>query len=135
LSGVPFNPLVSSDIANVGNTTQRPNRLASGKLSSPSPTDWYNVAAFADAAPGTFGNSGRNILIGPGISNADLSLFKEFKFHKRHTVPFRSEFFNALNTPHLGQPNATVDAQNLAGRISVTSQANRQIQFALKYLF
>ena len=39
---------------------------------------WFNTAAFAQPVFGAYGNSGRNILRGPGINNLDLALFKNF---------------------------------------------------------
>ena len=39
---------------------------------------WFNTAAFAQPALGSFGNSGRSILRGPGINNLDLGFFKNF---------------------------------------------------------
>ena len=39
---------------------------------------WFNTAAFAQPAPGQFGNLGRNTERGPGVNNLDLALFKNF---------------------------------------------------------
>ena len=43
---------------------------------------YFNIAAFDQNAPGTFGNSGRNIVRGPGESNVDLALVKNFPIRK-----------------------------------------------------
>ena len=55
------------------------------------PSQWFNPAAFQTAAPGTFGNAGRNILEGPGQIEVDLSLFKNFRVGERSepAVPVR----------------------------------------------
>ena len=45
-------------------------------LANGTPERWFNTAAFAFPAPGTFGNAGRNILDGPGYHNVNASLVK-----------------------------------------------------------
>ena len=40
---------------------------------------YFNTAAFEPNAPGTFGNSGRNSMFGPGWNEADLA-FEELQF-------------------------------------------------------
>jgi hypothetical protein len=47
---------------------------------------------------------------------------------------FRSEFFNAFNTPQFNLPAATIGNTGV-GTISSTARANRQVQFALKLSF
>jgi hypothetical protein len=60
-------------------------------------------------------------------------VFREFPIHESVKLQFRSEFFNLTNTPHFGQPNATVNASGFG---SITSAAApRQIQFALKLFY
>ena len=88
----------------------------------------------------TFGNSGRNILRGPGTKQLDLSLFKSFPFAEKRRVEFRAEAFNALNTPQFNNPNASIGFSG-AGRITsagsptVYQRTSRQIQLALKLYF
>ena len=67
---------------NTGTGSQFPNRIASGELPSSERTidRWFDVSAFTAPAQFTFGNSGRNILRGPGTKQIDLSLFKSFPF-------------------------------------------------------
>src|SRR5262249_12861748 len=46
----------------------RPNSTGiSPYLSDPTPSRWWNPAAFVEAAPGSFGNVGRNTIQTPGI--------------------------------------------------------------------
>ena len=106
-----------------------------------------NVSAFGSTASTfTYGNFGRNVLFGPGLYNVDFSVFKNFSIKERAKVQFRAEFFNVLNTPAFSNPNATLPAPNAAGNLVATSSTtfgnitstkhdNRQIQFALKFLF
>ena len=89
-------------------------------------------------AAGTFGNAGRNVIIGPAIKAFDLSLMKNIPFSSNETrkAQFRAEFFNVLNHPILGQPAAQVNVGNF-GTITSTlvNTTSRQIQLALKVFF
>ncbi len=94
---------------------------------------WFNTAAFQVAPLGTFGNSGRNIVIGPGTQNFDLSLFKDIRFTERFTLQFRSEFFNAFNKAQFNLPVADPTSPAF-GQITSVRPA-REIQFGLKFMF
>jgi carboxypeptidase family protein/TonB-dependent receptor-like protein len=61
------------------------------------PVQFFNTGAFSTPAAGTIGNAGRNSLRQPGISQLDMSIFKNFKFGERFTVRFSWEVFNVLN--------------------------------------
>ncbi|MGH9667101.1 MAG: TonB-dependent receptor domain-containing protein, partial [Bryobacteraceae bacterium] len=58
---------------------------------------YFNTAAFAQNAIGTFGSSGKNILFGPRSFDTDLGLLKNFAFLERLSLQFRAEFFNSFN--------------------------------------
>jgi hypothetical protein len=105
------------------------------------PGKWFNTAAFVnrvDFVPGVgpyrVGNAGRNNVIGPGITELDLSMAKSFQFTERTKLEFRSEFFNLPNHPIFGQPGATV-ANPTYGVIGSTRLDSRQIQFGMKLSF
>ena len=113
----------------------------SPNLANPTPTGWFNPAAFvnrlnfkAGVGPYTYGNSGRNVVIGPGIVELDALLEKSFYMTERTHLDFRAEFFNLPNHPILGQPGTTV-ATPTYGVISATNLPSREIQFALKLLW
>ena len=87
-----------------------------------------------------FGNSGRNILRGPGTKQIDLSLFKSFAITEKRRVEFRAEAFNALNTPQFNNPNSSIGFTGVgkitsAGSPTVYQRTSRQIQLALKIYF
>jgi len=80
---------------------------------------WFNTAAFALPAFGTFGTAGVNIVRGPAASNLDLALFKNFQVKEGFRFQFRVEFFNSLNHTVLGNPNTAFNNANF-GRILST---------------
>jgi hypothetical protein len=57
----------------------------------------FNTSVFQLPAVGTFGNSAKTLLRGPGINNWDLSLSKNFPIKERVKVQFRWETYNAFN--------------------------------------
>jgi hypothetical protein len=81
-----------------------------------------------------WGNSGRGIVRGPGQSNFDISIIKNTRIKEGHTFQFRTEFYNAFNTPQFANPDAV--RNNLTfGQITSTSVGPRIIQFGFKYVF
>jgi hypothetical protein len=95
---------------------------------------WFNPAAFRTPTAFNWGNLGRNTLTGPPAYNFDLTLVKKFPLAESRQIIFRSEFFNAFNTPQFTLPAAAIGATGV-GTISATARPSRQIQFALKFVF
>ena len=84
---------------------------------------------------GKYGNTGRGILSGPGFSDTDFAVLKNFAYRERFKIQFRSEFFNTFNQVNFGLPdNYVTDGPGVFG--TLRSAANgRVIQFALKFLW
>jgi outer membrane receptor protein involved in Fe transport len=138
-SGLPINPLAGSDRALSGTTNQRPEVvgnpvLPGGRSTASEVSEWFNPAAFTLAPVGTYGNAGRNSLVGPGSFVANAAVFRDFAlpFREHMKLQFRSEFFNLFNNVNFNNPNATLGPN--MGRITSANDA-RVIQFALKLLF
>ena len=97
---------------------------------------WFNTNAFlpvSQMTQGQFGNSGRDILIGPGFSELDLALFKRFGFTENVALEFRAESFNVLNHTSFTGVGTTVATSTFG---AVTSTGNPRInQLALKLYF
>jgi Carboxypeptidase regulatory-like domain len=69
---------------------------------------FFNPAAFAQPEPGTFGNEGRNSLVGPRLTVMNLSLGKQFHFGERFALELRADFVNALNHPSFQAPHSDI---------------------------
>jgi hypothetical protein len=101
---------------------------------------WFNTAAFAVPAAGTWGNSGRNILEGPGTKSVDFSIFKDTHLTESKVLQLRAEAFNLANTPQFNNPAATANTAAIGTISSAASESTfqrteRQIQFAAKITF
>ncbi len=82
-----------------------------------------------------FGNTGRNILTGPGQKNVDFSVVKFLPFTERWRGELRAEFFNLFNWANFANPNSNISVPATFGRITQTSAGPRVIQFAFKLNF
>ncbi len=133
-SGQPFTPQYSGPSIDLAEAT-RPDRLANGSLPNSSPTMWFNLNAFQSVPDSAFryGNSGRNILEGPGMAAINLSLSKQFRIGERFKAQFRWEAFNVLNRANFQEPADTLDKAN-AGTITAAG-AGRQMQLGLRCSF
>ena len=144
-SGFPFTPQLGFNPTNNGDSRNpiRPswNPAFSGKLIPGSPNLYFDPNAFILPPAGTYGNTGRNVLVGPGLATTDLSLAKSTALSDKLRVQFRAEFFNLFNRANFGTPNAVVftsatsTPSPTAGVITSTSTTSRQIQFGLKLLW
>jgi hypothetical protein len=134
-SGLPFSVVLATPVTNTG-TGNRADRIGQGSLSRDQRTlsRFFDTAAFTTPAQFQYGNSGRDILFGPGMVNFDFSLFRNIRFTETRSLQFRSEFFNLFNTPQFDLPNATLGS-SAYGSISALVNSMRQMQFSLKLLF
>ncbi|MGA2739836.1 MAG: TonB-dependent receptor [Bryobacteraceae bacterium] len=139
-SGQPFTPMLEFDNSNTGNTGgagngyDRPNVVGDWHLANPSAQEWFNTAAFAIPPQYTFGDAGRNILIGPGLFTVDTSLSRRFQVGERSAIVFEAQAFNALNRVNFQMPQNFADVPSTFGHI-FSANPPRQIQFALRYSF
>jgi hypothetical protein len=155
-TGRPFTVITGSDQSSTsGLNFDRPNLIGEWRVSNQGPDRWFNPCtrlpngtlrncapgdspAWEQNAPGTFGSAGRNILRGDGLRNFDLGVSRFFRITERHQVQFRTEVFNLTNHPNFFFPTTSL-ASTALGTITRAANtgtgAQRQIQFALKWLF
>jgi hypothetical protein len=140
-SGAPFTVNLSSTAGqNVspvglvnGNNLERPNLIGDPDSGLHTPGMWFNTAAFAIPLPGTYGTAGRSVVIGPELTNLDISLQKEWPVYERAKLQFRFDAYNSLNHPNFNLPGRIYGASNFG---VITSAGDpRELQWALKLLF
>lgn len=140
-TGFPFTINLKGDTANVGAGTGgiyvRPNILPGVSQylsgSAQSTSEWFNTAAFVSPAAGSFGDLGRNTVIGPGMTDLDLVIQRNITLRERMKLQLRAEFFNALNHSNYSIVDRIINDPAFG---SVQSQLDpRQLQFGLKLIF
>jgi len=135
-SGFPRTAYVGTDRSNTGGGQDRPNVTGQDPIlpgNQQSVARWFNTDAFVTQAAGTWGNAGRNTFFGPGITNVDTSIIRNFRIRSK-TLQFRLEAFNALNIPNWNDPNTTLTSP-LYGTINSTRKPMRELQIGVKFVF
>lgn len=132
-TGLPLNLSINPDQAGIGQTSQRPQVVGDWRQNAGTQYQWFNTAAFALPAAGTFGNLGRNVLTAPGQNIWDASLQKYFHFTERVNLQFRAEFYNAPNHLSWWGVGTTLGAGNFGQITSATDP--RTLQFGMRLAF
>lgn len=143
-SATPFTVFDSTNVSGQGShppvsgfAGSRPDLIGDPNSGPHTVQQWLPRTAFRRLNPtteaGNFGNAGRNIARGPGISNIDLSLLKGFRFNESKQVQFRAECFNVANHANFSLPVTDLASQSF-GRI-LEAGPSRLFQFGLKFLF
>jgi hypothetical protein len=144
-SGLPYSIMSGFDDSFSGDFSDRADfigakisqaRLSPGRPHAQQIREYFNTALFKPNAVGTFGDSGKNILRGPGVFNVDFALLKNTKIHERYTLQFRAEVYDAFNNVNFNQPDSATTDPTFGQILSTAVGASpRVMQFALKLLF
>jgi hypothetical protein len=162
-TGAPYTVRTSDVDLNLGES-DRPNRIAKGTYGSDAPVGrrgpdypWFNVRHFEEVPcgdptagascnasmygfdPFQFGNSGRNILDGPGLITVDLGIRKNLRMAERRSLQVRLDCFNVLNRTNFRLPNNFFN-QVTGGLITQVGASGREggprvFQAALSFQF
>jgi hypothetical protein len=148
--GQPLNLLAGTNISTSGDGRDRVNVVGDPfanvvPLVNTRSVRYFNPAAFAAPAAGTFGNIGRNAIYGPGFGAVDFSIFKQTPITEKISTQFRFEIFNLTNRTNWANPGTSLAATAGFGIMTNTRNGNgapgigvgepRNIQLALKSIF
>lgn len=153
-TGHPFTPQIGGDSLGQksNNPFNFPDRLGTPECKNPvnpgHPEGYLKLECFVPPEPrNRLGNGGRNTVTGPGLTNVDLSLYKNTRVRRvsnDFNVQLRVEVFNLLNHPNFVPPltgstaqvfNANFTRNTTAGRLTATSTTSRQVQLAVKLVW
>jgi hypothetical protein len=146
-SGAPGTIVLLNDNAGIGSWNERADQVgdpfkagpvaANPGCQAPSQlrtfANWFNPCAFAIPTTGTFGNSRRGSLYGPGFQNWDMGITKTFSVREPVSLQFRLEAFNVFNHPNWGTPDYYIDDPNFSTVSSATAPRIVQAGLALKF--
>lgn len=134
----------SGDVPDGNTSGQRPDVVAGASMypaGGPTFAQWLNPAAFALPARGTWGNAGRAIAVGPGLSQVDWAMQKNVGVSEGKTLVFRAEMYNLFNRTQAGNPGTTLTSPATFGIITsglnrtIGTGTSRQTQLALRLNF
>ena len=140
-SGFPFTPQIGSNTSGNGDTFNpdvpnvNPNHTGPvilGVDGFKKTGKYFDTSAFTTPLVGTYGNVARGLLIGPGTTNFDMSLFKGIKLTERWSAQFRFEAFNLFNHANFTKLTATIGS---TGGTITSAATSRQLQLALRLNF
>jgi hypothetical protein len=105
---------------------------------------YFNPAAFAAPASGTYGDLGRDVIYGPGFGSVDFSIFKRTPITERIMTELRVEILNVFNQTNWASPTATLSSASF-GELTQTKNGQsapglgfgepRNVQLGLKLIF
>ncbi len=121
-SGLPFSVSADGASCNCPGSTQRAEQVKAtvGKVGDGlNGNAYFDPTAFASVTTATFGNVGYDSLRGPGATNLDGGVFRDFHIWERLDMQFRAQAMNVTNTPHFGNPSADVSSVSYAADGSI----------------
>ena len=134
-AGRPVTARLNGDNSRTG-ASARPDQICDPNTGPETPNNFWNKACFVTPPRGTFGNAGRNTLIGPGMRQFDMSAAKQFAIDDVRYVQFRVEAFNIFNHPVFGQPSGRTNSSSFGViQSTLVNTTARQIQLGLKVYF
>ena len=137
-SGTPFTVRLLSNVSSVSsgvNGTLRANYNGEPiALSDPTTLAFFNIGAFSTPAPGTFGNAGRNTVIGPGTENMNLSLTRNLSFGQNNRgMSIQLTANNVFNTIQWGSIDTVLNSPTFG---QVTGfRSTRRVQVVTRFRF
>jgi hypothetical protein len=136
-SGTPFTARVLGGVRDVStgvNGTLRANYNGEPiAAADPTTTQFFNTAAFTVPPPGTFGDAGRNTIIGPGTSTVNLSVLRTVSLGQTRSLSIQILANNLLNDVQYGSIDAIVNSPTFGHVTSVRPM--RRVQFVTRFRF
>lgn len=136
-SGTPFTARVLGDFTDVARGTNGTLRADyNGQpiyMSDPTIKQWFNTAAFVVPAAGTFGNSSRNMIVGPGTFSVNTSLSKTVPIKDAKALEFRASATNLFNHANYSSIDTVVNSPTFGQVIGVGSMRKMQIQTRYRF--
>jgi hypothetical protein len=132
-TGFPISIIGNNTSGTTGGGTARASLVSGQNPFAKTPGYAFNINAFQQAASGTFGNSGNNMMRGLGLNNTDFSLIKNTTIHESFGFQLRFEAFNLFNQVDLGPfPGVSLNTKTNFGLYTGIQHDARILQMGLK---
>lgn len=125
--GNPFTPVMSNNLSYAQAGSQYPNVVGIPTAGAHTLQQWFNVNAYTAPPNGTYGNSGRNSVYGPGLTNINFSLGKTFPIWEKMSLEVRGDATNVFNHPSFGLPDPDIGPGH-TGQITSVTVGGRTMQ-------
>jgi hypothetical protein len=136
-SGTPLSAIVGDDVSGTGSPiVNRPNLVKDPHVSNPTAARFFDVSAFQIPNRNAFGNSGRNVIVGPGLRNVDVALVRTLRSSDLTRAQLRTDFYNVFNHPNFVAPPTMqnfVDSSDFGALL--VARSPRIVQIGLKFLW
>jgi hypothetical protein len=136
-SGAPYTPTVTgavNDVAQGVNGSLRANYTGAPiRISNPTIDQYFNTAAFSIPDPGTYGNAGRNIIIGPGSRLLNASFSRDVRLGPNRTVTLDLSATNLLNLVNYTGINTNVNSPSFGQVTSVRPMRSMQLNLRFRF--
>lgn len=133
-SGTPYTARITGAAANVAqglNGTLRANYDGTPiQLDGPTLQRFFNTAAFSIPPTGTYGNSARNLIVGPGTQATSMSLQKIIMLPRQRSLTVRAQANNVFNNVQWGSIDTVVNSPTFGQVTSVRSM--RSVTFSIR---
>jgi len=129
LSGLPFSVLADGSSCNCPGNTQRADRVKNTVARTGRGvfgTTYFDTTAYAPVNTVKFGSANYFSLRGPGATNLDAAISRNFHIWERLNFALRLDSYNVTNTPHFNNPNNNVSTSGF-GTITALNPLGRQI--------
>jgi hypothetical protein len=124
-SGTPYTARITGAAANVAqglNGTLRANYNGDPiQIDDPTMARFFDTTVFSVPPTGTYGNSARNIIVGPGTQAANMSLQKVIMLPKQRSITMRAQANNVFNNVQWGSIDSVVNSPTFGQVTSVRS--------------
>ena len=136
-SGTPFTARVLGDVADVARGTNGTLRAnydgAPIALSDPTVASFFDTAAFSIPAPGTFGDAGRNTIVGPGTSVVNLGVTRNVALGGNRGLSLQVLASNLFNTVQYASIDTVLNSPTF-GQVTAV-RPMRRVQLLVRFRF
>jgi hypothetical protein len=136
-SGTPFTARVLGNIQDVARGTNGTLRAnydgAPIAISDPTALLFFNTSAFSIPSPGTFGNAGRNTIIGPGTSVMNMGVTRNFNWGQTRGLSIQVLASNLLNDVQFAAIDTNVNSPTFGRVTGVRPMRRVQIQTRFRF--